>query len=315
MDRPAQLRARARWKLDAHEAVASLGEESTATTGGGGSEGAGARAEAAHRLHDTLSLRRKYFQSMSGRKSSARTMPRDSRSMAIASSPPSRQCTKVALRKYPAVVPQRLANLARLRGVRAFKYARSVSIPRTVPTGTVKASPVAHVPTAKLGYHRGMIAKRRRDTEASETLRVQEQLYDVRRRRLRQLLEQFDSILEFAGAIGEKPNYTGRLVRHSKTGRKNLGEAKARKIESALGLAVGWLDHDPDDEAAAPPAPIRGSAAPAVSAPHRAWPFRFSPRIWDDLSPAEQRRAEAMLLTLINGIEAERGAQQDQDVG
>ncbi len=134
-------------------------------------------------------------------------------------------------------------------------------------------------------------------------------LQEVRRVRLRQLIEQqFAGIAEFARAIGEDLNYTCRLVKVQKSGRKNLGEGKARKIEAALGLPPGWLDQDGGDHSRAP------EPAAAQSAP--TWPFQFSRKIWDGLSLSERRRAESMLLTIINGIESERPVVgQDQEFG
>lgn len=125
------------------------------------------------------------------------------------------------------------------------------------------------------------------------------QLHEVRRQRLRKLLEQYESMTEFAEAIGESLNYTSRLVKLQKSGRKNLGEGKARGIEERLGLPKGWLDQDSEQD---------------VPKARNNWPFNPSriPRaIWDNLSPAEQRKAESMFLTIINGIEAERAEQRE----
>ena len=131
-----------------------------------------------------------------------------------------------------------------------------------------------------------------KDTDADAMLA---RLYEVRRSRLRLLLDRHESMTEFAEAIGETLNYTSRLVKLSKSGRKNLGETKARKIELRLELPSGWLDQD------------NGKADPP---PPKPWPFKFGRQIWEDLSVVEKRKAEAMLLTIINGIEAEREAQK-----
>jgi hypothetical protein len=119
---------------------------------------------------------------------------------------------------------------------------------------------------------------------------------------MRVLLEQYESMTRFAEAIGENLTYTSRLVKLQKSQRKNLGEGKARAIESRLGLPSGWLDQDSE----APPPPRTN------------WPFnpaRLPRAIWDNLSPAEQRKAEAMLLTIINGIEAERAVVRQDETG
>lgn len=268
--------ARRRWKMDAHHAEALVtGDEST------GGEAA----------RDLRRRERTYDQSMSGRKSSQRTLPPDSRSSATAKSPPSLLPTYTALRKYPVVVPQRRAKAVRSVSDSDLRYARSVSITRTVPKGTMKTSPAAHVLSCTSGYHADMPAK----DPATEAMRIR--LQEVRRARLRLLLEQYESMTHFADAIGEPLNYTSRLVKLQKSGRKHLGEGKARKIEATLGLPRGWLDRDNDTA----PVPVARNN----------WPFspRLPRAIWDNLSPAEQRKAEGMLLTIINGIESERVAQ------
>lgn len=126
---------------------------------------------------------------------------------------------------------------------------------------------------------------------------VKARLYEVRRAGLRLLFEQYESMTAFADAIGESLNYTSRLVKLSKASRKNLGEGKARLIEQRLGLPPGWLDREDRG------APLK-RAAPI-------WPFKFDRAIWDNLSHAEQRAVEAMVLTMISGIEAQRAAQAE----
>ena len=281
MDQLASLTARRRWNLDAH-AAAPAGEEST--------EGV--------RLRDLRALElRTNAQSTSGLKSSQRTAPADSRSIATTKCPPSfLQSTEIALRKYPSVVPQRLANPSFSEGESEDRYARSVSITRTLPMGKVKTIPTAHLPLSNLSYDAGMAV-----TEP-QAGKVQARLYEVRRTRLRELIEGFETMTAFAQAIDEPLNYVSRLVQVRKAGRKNLGEGKAHKIEAKLGLPHGYMDQEGKDK------------SPAATVTRNHWPFnpsRFPRTIWDALSPAEQRKAEAMFLTIINGIESERAAKRD----
>lgn len=265
----AEQEARRRWRMADQPAAADSVDEATG---------------------DRRQVRRTYDQSMSGRSSSQRTAPPDSRSMATTSSAPIRQRAYTALRKYPTVVPQREAKAMRSAGRSDIRYVRSVSISGNVPGGRAKTIPEAHVLTCTARYTRGMS----RDTD-DEQMRAR--LYEVRRARLRRLLERYSSIVEFAVAIQESPSYTHRLVKLPNKWRKNLGDGKARKIELLLGLPEFWLDND--------------SAADPIPTLRAAWPFRFERAIWDNLTGAEQRRAESMLLTIINGIEAERASQKD----
>lgn len=131
------------------------------------------------------------------------------------------------------------------------------------------------------------------------TAAMRARLYEVRRARLRLLLEQFASMTEFAAAIDEPLNYTSRLVKLQKVQRKNLGETKARKIELALGLEAGWLDRDNDSA----PVPVA----------RKGWPFssRFPRAVWDSLSLPEQREAEGVFLTIVNGITSQRSPQEE----
>lgn len=61
-----------------------------------------------------------------------------------------------------------------------------------------------------------------------------------RQRNLLTLVERFDTQEAFAREVGIDPASLSRLLH----GHQALGNARARKIEAALGLEVGWLDHD-----------------------------------------------------------------------
>lgn len=316
MDQQAAQKARRAWNMGTHQAAAPAGDESTARDarldlrdlalrdldlrdldlrrlgdlGGSGSGSGSASPRTPSRTYD---------QSMSGRNTSQRTAPPDSLSIATASPPPSLLPTMIALRKYPNVVRQRRAKAVRSVCDSDLRYARSVSITPNVPKGIYDTSPKGHVPMAgTLRYYPGMT----NDTNAIS------RVHEVRRARMRLLLERYPTMTAFAEAIGETLNYTSRLVKLQKVQRRNLGEGKARKIEAMLGLPERWLDQDMDSTTKAPPIGQRTSTA---------WPF--SPRLpraaWDNLSFADQRRVETMMLTFINGIEAERALEDKQDTG
>lgn len=131
-----------------------------------------------------------------------------------------------------------------------------------------------------------------------EVRAIEERLYEIRRAHLRRLRANYRTITEFAKALGERMSYVQRLLSDNMKGRKNLGEGKARQFEVELGLPHGSLDDGTNVPVGAP-------------APTEVWPHNFPRAIWDNLSRAEQRKASAMLLTLINGIEAERGDKED----
>ncbi len=268
--------ARRRWKLREHQTDVREVDE---------------------RPRDALPVDRTYDQSMSGRMSSQRTAPPDSRSIATTKSPPTRCPTDIALYKYRTDVRQRLANSSRSGGVSVRKYASSFSITGILPAGKKESTPAAHLPGSKTGYDADMARVPPSDPKASQS-----RLYEVRRKRLRQLLEGYETATQFAEAVDESQSYISRLLQHHPKDRKNLGESKARKFEDKLGLPRGWFDIADDKQAAAMNKP----------APASAWPMRtVSPQLWESLSAAEKRKAEALLLTLINGMEAERTLTKD----
>lgn len=233
-------------------------------------------------------LERTYSQSMSGRRSSHLTTPPDSRSMATAKSPPNFESTEMALYKYPTDVEQRAAKSRFSAADSDRRYASSFSISGTLPKGKANAIPAAHLPLSKRAYDRGMSGNTAHENK------LKERLYEVRRQRLRKVLSEYATKTEFAEASGEPLSYISRLVQEGLAGRKNLGEPKARKIETRLGLPLGWLDGHIDGK----PSSASNEAA--------GWPFRFPPKIWDDLTSAEKRRAEEQILTTIQGIQAQR---------
>lgn len=266
--------ARRRWKLREHQAPAR-DEDLPAMNG--------------------LPVERTYCQSTSGLKSSQRTNPPDSRSIATTKSPPMRCATETALYRYDTEVEHRSAKDWRSAGLRERKYVSNLSISGTLPEGKLKAIPAAHLLIGKMRYSADMSAK-----DAQES-KLQQRMYELRRRRLRALIEDHGSMTEFATAVGDSLSYLSRLVQVSAKGRKNLGEPKARRYEVKLGLDVGWFDKDENGKAIAVPA-----TEPTY------WPFPFTRKRWEHLPAAEKRRIAGIAFDLIRAYEAQ---EQQKDTG
>lgn len=64
-------------------------------------------------------------------------------------------------------------------------------------------------------------------------------IHSTRHRNLVTLLERRGEAMRLAKLIKVEPNYLSRI----KSGKKRIGEEIARRIEQALGLEYGWLDH------------------------------------------------------------------------
>lgn len=107
---------------------------------------------------------------------------------------------------------------------------------------------------------------------------------DIRRRRLRQLIdEQYDGVdASFAAKIDRQASYVSFLFTKNDKGgyRRNIGEKLARHIEKAAGLPSGWLDGE------------QQQAAPRIEEP-RALPRKTQEQILDilsRLSPIQQEK-------------------------
>lgn len=132
----------------------------------------------------------------------------------------------------------------------------------------------------------------------SQETNLQQRLYAIRRKRLRDLIATFPSMTEFAAAVGDSTSYICRLTQPITKGRKNMGEPKARKYEVRLGLAHGWFDRDEQGR------------APIIAPAPTHWPFPFPRKRWEDLPAAERRRLAAVLGDLVDASET-RAQQKD----
>jgi transcriptional regulator with XRE-family HTH domain len=70
------------------------------------------------------------------------------------------------------------------------------------------------------------------------------ELIQIRLKRLRELVNRYESQKAFAEAVEQPPAY----INHLLTGRRNMGEKTARAIEKKLKLPERWLDTPPDTE-------------------------------------------------------------------
>lgn len=142
------------------------------------------------------------------------------------------------MRRYPIVVPQRLAK-ARCSVVgNPFKKLRSAFMRAILPVGNLWAIPTEHLPFG-IPWHDARV----------------DDLSDIRQQRLRQLLDEprfggKQSV--FAEVIGRSPDYVSRMLSHGKN-RKRIGEKLAREIEQKVGKPRGWLDVAESAEECAPP--------------------------------------------------------------
>jgi hypothetical protein len=112
---------------------------------------------------------------------------------------------------------------------------------------------------------------------------------DIRRRRLKLLIEQFGSQKALADACGfESDNYLSQLLKP----KKSFGERAARRIEAGARKPEKWLD-DPGEVDSTPPA---------------TWPFGFDRTLWDRLPPPKKRELENAFQQLVLGASVQEAA-------
>lgn len=133
-----------------------------------------------------------------------------------------------------------------------------------LPTGNSPSIPPAHLPYGNYGY-------------ACEV-----DIWDVRQRRLRALVDKYGSQSALAKIIGREANYISRLLSRGKN-RKMLQETLARDIEKTLDLPALWLDRED------------GAVAPAST-----WPFKFPRSQYERLSPRDRDKIEAAILIMMS---------------
>jgi hypothetical protein len=230
-------------------------------------------------LEGRFEVPRRYDQSTSGRTDSTGTRPPLSRSRAIAVDSAIRCLAEIALRRYPTVVPQRLAYDSWSSGDREFRYRRRTSaligssqdISHTLPDSKV-------VPLVGGNSH---------SARRSHNLRMS--LADIRKRRLRLLILEFGSQKVLSETCGfESDNYLSQLL----SPKKPFGEKVARKIERAARKPEMWLDEDSEADSSLP----------------SAWPFGFDRTLWDRLPTPKKLELENTFQQLILGASVQEAA-------
>lgn len=141
------------------------------------------------------------------------------------------------------------ANAVRSSELRDVKYSSSVMGPKFIPVDI-------KVQREKLTFGKftyGLSADynprriQRCGQQVTKGIYMQNDLFDKRQKRLLQLLQtRFDgSQTKLAEAVGRTSAYISFLLADKDLPHhKNLGEKLARHIETAVGLAAGWLDGD-----------------------------------------------------------------------
>lgn len=186
----------------------------------------------------------------------------------------------MALRRYPTVVPARLAkdSCAASPPVlpSALRNVRKGSISMAAINGTLPYSKAVSTPFG----HSICPGALKNDAMASP---------DLRRRRLKLLIQEFGSQRALAEACGyQSDNYISQLLKDWKA----FSEKAARRIEKGAGKPEGWLDIDEDSD----------------RSPRQPWPFSFDRTMWDRLSRTRQLELERQFETSILGASLQEAA-------
>lgn len=107
-------------------------------------------------------------------------------------------------------------------------------------------------------------------------------VYEIRRKRLNELVKEFGTQTALAEKVGVEQNYISRCL----SGAKNIGEDFAAKLEAATGKSAGWMS--------------RLEKTGPID-----WPFEFDRRHWDNLPPEEKMQLERSFRQMVLGAEAD----------
>lgn len=165
-------------------------------------------------------------------------------------------------------------------------YWRSSSMTKVLPMGNYFTIPPGHLPLGNIGDTAGMAAK------------SPQKLYKIRRQRLLQLLSEVGGkqaqLLELLSPLNESQSYLSRML----SGKKKIGEEKARSIETAAKKPPRWMDGE--DSPGTKPQP----ATAAVF-----WPFSFQPEDfaerWTELTVGQRMRIEGEIMMMMETFERE----------
>lgn len=181
-----------------------------------------------------VAFERMYAQSASGKRSSQRTWPPDSRSSRMQSSARNDWWRLAAFRRYPSVVPHAVTYADRWPLDKEFRYLSNLSMSAIYPQVKLESIPVGHLPASKLLFECRM------------------DKYEIRRLNLRALLHSHcgGRAATLADLIGRSPSYVSRMLyAEGKEGKKRIGEDMRDIIEDALSLSRGSLDRELTDAA------------------------------------------------------------------
>jgi hypothetical protein len=188
------------------------------------------------RDEDFLDDERKYAQSTSGREVSHGTLPADSRSIFTASDSPQGRSPYATLRKWPSVVPQRLANADCSADSNVFRKSLSSMTTEYHHVVTKNATPIgAFTKWCTPGDNRPMKGKEKNELLAK-----------IRRENLRRLVQRkYDGNIsalarDYATHMGKdeaRPGFFNEVLK----GSRGFGLALATDVEAAVELQEGQL--------------------------------------------------------------------------
>lgn len=136
-------------------------------------------------------------------------------------------------------------------------------MPDILPPGHTSSIPAGHLPGGYALY--------------ADDMDVQE----IRRKRLRQLVEEYGTQTALADKVGVEQNYISRALK----GAKGIGEDFAAKLETATGKQTGWMSW--------------------LEKPGADWPFEFDRSHWDNLPAEERAELEKSFMRMVLGAEAD----------
>ncbi|MDE1488981.1 hypothetical protein KKI90_21970 [Xenorhabdus bovienii] len=74
-------------------------------------------------------------------------------------------------------------------------------------------------------------------------MNIELDLYEIRRKKLHELVSQYETQEEFSRAIGKDKSYVSRMLYPpTKSGYKRIGDKMVHAIQQALNLPAGWMD-------------------------------------------------------------------------
>lgn len=132
-----------------------------------------------------------------------------------------------------------------------------------LPIGHTRSIPPGHLPAGYAPY--------------ADDMDVQE----IRRKRLRQLVDEYGTQTALANKVGIEQNYISRAL----AGAKRIGEDFAAKLETATDKPTGWMSR--------------------LEKTGTDWPFEWDRSHWDNLPAEERAELEKSFMRMVLGAEAD----------